>query len=163
MSWWRSGSWRSVKSHRCRNVTKTIFRGSSLSGENDGIMSDGNSGNLQQRSLETCKGDQEFLYHHMLPAYYAESYANPAYASYCFWRKRRRNCLVFCGQSWMWRLLMPLRENWQNWLTDRTLYRCTIVLKRKMYRKQNRRFTGISMITVKSLWRIRSGKWSTGG
>mgnify|MGYP007067786995 FL=1 len=31
------------------------------------------AGTLQQRSLESCKGDQEFLYHHMLPAYYAES------------------------------------------------------------------------------------------
>lgn len=48
------------------------------------------AGTLQQRSLESCKGDQEFLYHHMLPAYYAESYANPAYAVTDFWRKRRR-------------------------------------------------------------------------
>ena len=45
------------------------------------------AGTLQQRSLETCKGDQEFLYHHMLPAYYAESYANPAYAVTVFGEK----------------------------------------------------------------------------
>ena len=31
-----------------------------------------------------------------------------------FLEKKKENCLVFCGQSWMWRLLMPLRENWQN-------------------------------------------------
>lgn len=45
------------------------------------------AGTLQQRSLETCKADQEFLYHHMLPAYYAESYANPAYAVTVFGEK----------------------------------------------------------------------------
>ena len=45
------------------------------------------AGTLQQRSLESCKGDQEFLYHHMLPAYYAESYANPAYAVTVFGEK----------------------------------------------------------------------------
>ena len=42
---------------------------------------------LQQRSLETCKADQEQLYHHMLPAYYEESYANPAYATTIFGEK----------------------------------------------------------------------------
>ena len=45
------------------------------------------AGTLQQRSLETCEADQEFLYHHMLPAYYAESYANPAYAVTVFGEK----------------------------------------------------------------------------
>ena len=44
-------------------------------------------GTLQQRSLETCKADQEQLYHHMLPAYYEESYANPAYAVAIFGEK----------------------------------------------------------------------------
>ena len=44
-------------------------------------------GTLHQRSLETCKADQEQLYHHMLPAYYEESYANPAYAVAIFGEK----------------------------------------------------------------------------
>ena len=47
------------------------------------------AGTLQQRSLETCKGDQEFLYHHMLPALCGEL-CKFSLCSYCFWRKRRR-------------------------------------------------------------------------
>ena len=45
------------------------------------------AGTLQQRSLETCKADQEQLYHHMLSANYEESYANPAYAVAIFGEK----------------------------------------------------------------------------
>ena len=44
-------------------------------------------GTLQQRSLEICKADQEQLYHHMLPGFYEESYANPAYAVAVFGEK----------------------------------------------------------------------------
>lgn len=48
------------------------------------------AGTLQQRSLETCKGDQEFLYHHMLPGLLCGELCKSSLCSYCFWRKRRR-------------------------------------------------------------------------
>lgn len=38
------------------------------------------SGALGQRSLETCRADQDALYAHIMPANYASSYANPVYA-----------------------------------------------------------------------------------
>ena len=112
-------------------------------------------GTLQLRSLEICKADQEQLYHHMLPGFYEESYANPAYAVAVFGEKEGE--LLSFLRAELDLSLIHISEPTRLYCWS-CLYRCIFALRRKICRKQNRRFTGISMITVRCLWKIRYGK-----
>lgn len=55
-------------------------------------------GLLNERTLAQCQADQEELYRHILPANYAESYANPAYAVRVLGEEAGRLLTFLCSE-----------------------------------------------------------------